>query len=457
MPFAVPEHRRALPYGTRMAVPRPPDRTLRYRIKTANLPNDLSNAFFSRSQIAHTKCFKSGPFIIVGLASDADRDNHMSPTVTENLKLLGFELVEGQAQISARTILARKIDDYLLKKTPEDLRAEIEAKNNVAIDDLRVIAKAHMLKIRFRTRQEAQTTTQKGMKLFSQIIPHYNTNIEQYLPVTQCYKCYKFTHRTNQCKESDLTCSKCAAKGHGYQNCQVTTLKCINCNGDHPAVSFRCQVKKNAQQQQNSTTHTTQTNNSYAKAATPSTPTPTAPPSPPTQNTTTTTTTTTDKQFLTDFIIKYSIEISGGDLQKQAEVMNTLLVQNNCPTISFPPNFFQQHQQHFQQTHEQHKQTQENTHTAKTSTLPPVHNSPVSEASSDDETGDLVIDDDTTTGEEAASGETQPLSPCSSPTTSNTTVTTLHGSTVVKRHLLPNPDTPHQRQTRNTSKKTVKI
>ncbi|MPC75253.1 hypothetical protein E2C01_069637 [Portunus trituberculatus] len=164
---------------------RPPDRTIRYRIKTSNIPADLSNAFFSKTQVPHTKCFRSGPYIIVGVASEADRDAHTLSTATENLKLLGFE---SQDQISARTILARRIDDYILKKDNDILREEIEDKNNIKIEDLKIILKAHMLKIRFNTKHEAENTKNKGIKAFSQIIPQYNINIEEYLPVTQCYK-----------------------------------------------------------------------------------------------------------------------------------------------------------------------------------------------------------------------------------------------------------------------------
>ena len=255
--------------------------------------------------------------------------------------------------------------------------------------------------------------TQKGIKLFSQIIPYYNINIEEYRPVTQCFKGYQYTHRTNQYKEIELICSKCADKGHTFQHCQSTTLKCLNCKGDHPAVSFKCPDKRNAQQQQNSPACPTQPNSSYAKAASSSTPpAPTPLPTSKAQNTTT----TTDKQFLTNLIIKYSIELSCGVLKKQTELMNSLLSHNGCPTVSFPPNCFHENQEHFQQTQEQQQQTHANTHTSQTSTLPPPHSSPVSVASGGDAvTGDLVIDEEATAGdpvagEDAASGEPQPLS-----------------------------------------------
>ena len=59
-----------------MAFPRLPDRTLRYKIVTTKLPTDLSNAFFTKTQVPHTTYFVSGPDVIVGLASDADLNGH---------------------------------------------------------------------------------------------------------------------------------------------------------------------------------------------------------------------------------------------------------------------------------------------------------------------------------------------------------------------------------------------
>ena len=91
---------------------RPPDLILRYRTLEGHDRhlNNLSNHVFSVTQIAHTKCFKSGAYIIVGLANEADRDAHASPTFTATLKRSGFELVESQERISTRTILARRLD-----------------------------------------------------------------------------------------------------------------------------------------------------------------------------------------------------------------------------------------------------------------------------------------------------------------------------------------------------------
>ena len=213
-----------------------------------------------------------------------------------------------------------------------------------------------MIKIRFHTRQQADRIKDKGMKAFSQIIPSYNINIEEYRPVTQCYKCYQFSYHTNQCKETEESCSKCATKGHNYKQCQSNILKYINCNGDHTSISFKCPNKKTAQQQQNSKTPLApnQTYTSYAKVTTTVTPVTNAPTTTPLQSDS-----STDKQILYDFIINYSFPLSNGDLDTQTNIMNDLLKDNNLPTIKIPSNFYQKYQTLFQQnnTEDTHEQT----------------------------------------------------------------------------------------------------
>ncbi len=421
-----------------MALPRPPDRTIRYKIKTANIPADLSNAFFSRTQVPHTKCFKSGPYIIIGLANDADRDNHTSHQATENLKLLGFELVESPEQKSARTILARRVDEYILKKTNDDLLTEIQEKNDTQIDELFIIPKVHMLKIKLRSKQQAELLKNKGIKLFSQIVPSYNINIEEYLPVTQCYKCYQFSHRTNQCKETEQVCSKCAARGHDYRNCQASTIKCANCNGDHTAVSFKCPIKRAHQKQQNSPQTTPQPTTSYAQATTPYSLTP--------KNTNT----NTEKLLLAEIIIKYSIQTSFGDLKKQAETMNSLLEYNGCPTIKLPPHFHQTNQEHFKQNYPQQN---EETHAPTPTLQEPEHTTPNN--ASPLSPGELAIEEDSACGESQPQKPSPPRStPTSTTTTANTTNTTK--KTETKRHLatVPQPSPPSTRTASRGKKNT---
>ena len=63
--------------------------------------------------------------------------------------------------------------------------------------------------------------------------------VERYTPqlrIIQCFKCYKYGHRADQCKH---TCGKCASN-HDINECINETIKCSNCEGDHHAWRYEC-------------------------------------------------------------------------------------------------------------------------------------------------------------------------------------------------------------------------
>ena len=225
------------------ATTRPPSRTLKYVVATDNLPTDTSTYLFTATQIPHTKCFRSGKYLVVGIASDRDYAEHTTPAMTTKLRTLGLQLVESSKTLSERTIVARHVDSYLLEKTSDALRTEIERLNNVTVQEIKVIPRPHLIKARLATLADAEKLKNQGIKVYSRIIPSYDIETERFTEVTQCYKCLSFSHRTNQCTATTETCSKCADKGHSYRNCQSNTVKCCNCGGDHPAVAFKCPAK----------------------------------------------------------------------------------------------------------------------------------------------------------------------------------------------------------------------
>lgn len=46
--------------------------------------------------------------------------------------------------------------------------------------------------------------------------------------ITRCYKCNRFGHKSNNCK-NELTCSKCSEK-HDRKECKNENISCVNCN-----------------------------------------------------------------------------------------------------------------------------------------------------------------------------------------------------------------------------------
>ena len=112
-----------------MMICRPPGPDTKVLYTNSKLPIDHSNKvfifLFHEDLGAAYECFQSGPYVIVGLANDADREVHTTQTATDKMKFLAFDLVESPEQISARNIFAWRCDDHLLRKTTDNLCAEI--------------------------------------------------------------------------------------------------------------------------------------------------------------------------------------------------------------------------------------------------------------------------------------------------------------------------------------------
>ena len=57
----------------------------------------------------------------------------------------------------------------------------------------------------------------------------------------QCFKCYKFGHGKNSCRNKDV-CSKCSSSEHRHTECTESTPKCPNCDQAHDALNKKCPV-----------------------------------------------------------------------------------------------------------------------------------------------------------------------------------------------------------------------
>ncbi|KAF2888081.1 hypothetical protein ILUMI_18092 [Ignelater luminosus] len=52
---------------------------------------------------------------------------------------------------------------------------------------------------------------------------------KDYISLVQCFKCYRFRHKSDKCKESAQICGKCGHTGHDFKNCKSNDTKCIVC------------------------------------------------------------------------------------------------------------------------------------------------------------------------------------------------------------------------------------
>ena len=70
--------------------------------------------------------------------------------------------------------------------------------------------------------------------------------IEKFVNVRICMRCYSFAHVTKKCHKdrSYTVCSECSEGGHRFKECQNSTKKCLNCHGPHKTLALKCPERK---------------------------------------------------------------------------------------------------------------------------------------------------------------------------------------------------------------------
>ena len=67
---------------------------------------------------------------------------------------------------------------------------------------------------------------------------------EKFIPKikpTRCFKCNKFGHVANLCK-NNTHCCKCGSDQHSQKDCSSQSMKCVNCDGNHAASDTKCPI-----------------------------------------------------------------------------------------------------------------------------------------------------------------------------------------------------------------------
>lgn len=142
------------------------------------------------------------------------------------------------------SVLVRNVDSSVLSApTTINLSQDISHRNAITVMEIYPVPNTKHLKIQCSSPTEAQKLLHHGIKILHTSTPPYLISPVDYLPLLQCFKCYKYSHETRKCKSPQI-CSKCSVEGHFYTQCSANTLKCINCQGGHSAVDKSCPLRK---------------------------------------------------------------------------------------------------------------------------------------------------------------------------------------------------------------------
>ena len=151
-----------------------------------------------------------------------------------------------------RTVFLRQLDRFVGSHTIEEIKGEIEDKNDWAnnVTVTKIADYTHILKVEFETIEAAEKAQSGGLNMFYMFVSPSQISADDFINILTCFKCYAFEdHPTKECQVTDTRCSECAATGHRWNECQNTTKKCLNCSGPHRTLAMACPIKKEAVKQ----------------------------------------------------------------------------------------------------------------------------------------------------------------------------------------------------------------
>ncbi|KAF2879413.1 hypothetical protein ILUMI_26755 [Ignelater luminosus] len=202
--------------------------------------------------IAKVKKIKTGEVIVECInKKDIER---LTTVINTSQKLQSKEIIKGNPRL-----ILNNIDKNLDKTT----LIEIICKNNRelvescgGIDNFKKKVKE---KFRLGCRDKDKSVsvvlevTSEARKEFLKrriILEWESIYAKDYISLGQCYKCYRFGHKSDKCKEAIQICGKCGNKGHDFQNCKSNDSNCIvcvratgnkkGCKTDHAARDHKC-------------------------------------------------------------------------------------------------------------------------------------------------------------------------------------------------------------------------
>lgn len=181
-------------------------------------------------------------------SSISDLDTLFSSKVQTYLSALSMECVIPPQLRARRSVIIKRVDNVAYDHSTEEIKDEIRSKNSWAdIVDLYKFPHSKTIKVQFSNFSVAQRCLRDGLSFFYLHISGDDMHLDEFFPVTTCYRCYTLEdHTTSTCPkaESYRVCSVCASEGHIWRECSSNVKKCINCSGNHNTMSMQCIKRK---------------------------------------------------------------------------------------------------------------------------------------------------------------------------------------------------------------------
>ena len=225
---------------------------LRIKFLGTQRPNEktIIDAITDISPVSIRDIFLAQGHAIVIFNNSDDIDKITNKEANEKLAAYQLRALSNSIHNSEKTIFVTKVRPFVADYSTDDIINNINNNNNVSVKSLFIVRRRDYsqgqpisLKMTLSTAQDTQSILDSGITIMKMDIPPERIFMEEPITITQCFKCFKYGHETNQCPGDISYCSKCAGK-HNFRTCTSTYSKCINCNEPHLAVSRECKARK---------------------------------------------------------------------------------------------------------------------------------------------------------------------------------------------------------------------
>ena len=214
----------------------------------------LMNKLNSALAINIVDVFITKSAAIVTLGSHNEIDSLLHPDIARKLAENNLQIIPSPMHKSERTVFVAKVRHFISNSPSEKLIQQINVSNSgkfEAIEVNIVPSTQHTegmrrnLKVTFSSVDQAATARADGFYIGDLKINPDSVFKEDFVEIKQCFRCFKYTHYTNQCKVPHPICSICAGQ-HSFRNCiDKENLHCCNCEGNHVAISASCPIRRN--------------------------------------------------------------------------------------------------------------------------------------------------------------------------------------------------------------------
>lgn len=198
-------------------------------------------------KLKFTRIVEAGDSFAVVCLDEDNVEKLMDTTTIQTLRNQSYDVILPPQLRVRKCIIMRGLDSELNKWSEDRLKEDMESKDDWAqIEEVyRMKNILHMIKVRFTEISMAKKACELGVALHRTIVAPHQIELEEFIPITPCWVCYKYDHLTKDCQLKDVSlCSECANIGHTYKQCTSDIKKCLNCDGDHRTLASVCPIRK---------------------------------------------------------------------------------------------------------------------------------------------------------------------------------------------------------------------